>query len=243
MPKLKNDLMVPLAIVLAGVIIAGAVVLTSEQKQANNKEVKKLAAEVSDESSPNNSEASQEEKFKAVMDKIVIDKNSHIRGNPSAPITLVEYSDMQCPFCNRFHPTVKKLLETYPDKIRWVYKHFPLDSIHPQATPAAEASECIAEQKGNDGFWKFVDGVFENQSRIGPQLFEELASQIGVDMTKFKDCVSSRKYKDKVREDYREGISLGVRGTPGSFINGRSIPGAMPFEYVDSIVQQLLSGK
>lgn len=99
-------------------------------------------------------------------DKIQISDQDHIRGSVSAPVTIVEFSDLQCPFCGRFHPTLQKALQEYGDKVRWVYKHFPLDSIHAQARPAAEAAECIAEQKGDDGFWKFTDGVFKNQDRL-----------------------------------------------------------------------------
>ncbi|MEK7510134.1 MAG: thioredoxin domain-containing protein [Patescibacteria group bacterium] len=97
---------------------------------------------------------------------VTVTENDHIRGSFNAPVTLVEFSDFQCPFCARFHPTVQQALQEYGDKVRWVYKHFPLDQIHPQATPAAEASECIAEQKGNEGFWEFADAVFENQDRL-----------------------------------------------------------------------------
>lgn len=90
-------------------------------------------------------------------------EEDHIRGNPNAPITLVEFSDFECPFCRRFHPTVQQAMAEYGDQIRWVYKHFPLDQIHPQARPAAEASECIAEQKGDEGFWQFTDAIFKIQ--------------------------------------------------------------------------------
>lgn len=90
-----------------------------------------------------------------------VTEKDHVKGNPNAKVTLVEFSDFQCPFCKRFHPTVQQALSEYGDQIRLVYKHFPLDSIHPQARPAAEASECIAEQKGSEGFWQFADAVFK----------------------------------------------------------------------------------
>lgn len=96
-------------------------------------------------------------------EELSITEKDHIRGNPNARITLVEYSDLQCPFCKRFHPTVQQALEEYGGQIRWVYKHYPIDQIHPQARPAGEAAECIGEQKGNEGFWQFVDAVFALQ--------------------------------------------------------------------------------
>jgi protein-disulfide isomerase len=98
--------------------------------------------------------------------KVEVGQNDHIRGNVEAPVTLVEFSDLQCPFCARFHGTVRQALADYGPDIRWVYKHFPLEAIHPVAIPAAEASECVWEQKGDEGFWQFVDVVFENQSSL-----------------------------------------------------------------------------
>lgn len=108
-------------------------------------------------------EAELASKNSSLLEGLSITEKDHIRGNPNAQITIVEFSDFQCPFCRRFHPTVQQALAEYGDQIRWVYKHFPLDQLHPQARPAAEASECIAEQKGNDGFWQFADEVFKSQ--------------------------------------------------------------------------------
>lgn len=166
--------------------------------------------------------------------------DEHIRGDKNAKVKIVEWSDYQCPFCQKFHPTMQQVMSEYGDKVAWVFKHFPLDSLHPNARPAAEASECVAEQKGNDGFWRFTDGVYDNQTRISPALFEELAQKIGVNMTKFKDCVSARKYQQKVEADYQEGLSYGVDGTPGSFVNGVPVRGALPFESVKSIIDAQL---
>ena len=97
------------------------------------------------------------------LEGLSVTEKDHIRGNLNAQITLVEFSDFQCPFCRQFHSTVQQALSEYGDQVRWVYKHFPLDQIHPQARPAAEASECIAEQKGSEGFWQFTDAVFKFQ--------------------------------------------------------------------------------
>lgn len=99
----------------------------------------------------------------ALADGLNITEKDHIKGNANAKITLVEFSDFQCPFCRRFHPTAQQALDAYQGNVRWVYKHFPLDSIHPEARPAAEASECVAEQKGSEGFWQFADILFELQ--------------------------------------------------------------------------------
>jgi len=169
--------------------------------------------------------------------EFTIAESDHIRGNPNAKITLVEFSDFQCPFCSRFHPTAKQALQEYGDDIRWVYKHFPLDSIHPEARPSAEASECMWEQKGDDGFWKFVDAMFENQSRLGSAFYEEVALQIGVNLSQFQTCVSERKYQDKVEQDYQQGVQGGVTGTPGSFVNGTPVKGAVPYAQLKAIIE------
>lgn len=227
-----KNLAIPISIVIAGLIIAGAIVYTKSSQE------KDLSRQVTQGETKKETTKSFK---KEGMVNFEINKESHIRGNPDAPVTIVEYSDFQCPFCKRFHPTVQQALDDYPDKVRWVYKHFPLDQIHPQARPAGEASECVWEQKGNDGFWQFADGLFENQSRLGESLYKELATQIGLDMEQFNNCFSSRKYKDKVEADYQEGIKAGVRGTPGSFVNGEPVFGAVSYETLKAAVEKALA--
>ena len=161
----------------------------------------------------------------------------HVRGNPNAPITIVEFSDFECPFCQRFHPTVQQALDEYGDDVRWVYKHFPLDSIHPQARPAANAAECAGEQ---GKFWEFGDELFVNQSRLGDSYYKELARELGLNGSQFDSCVDGNKYADKVNADYQAGLAAGVQGTPASFINGRMISGAQPYSAVKAAIDSLL---
>ncbi len=172
---------------------------------------------------------------------VQIADSDHIRGSINAPVKIVEFSDYQCPFCNKFHPTMEQVVAEYGDQVAWVYKHFPLDSIHAQARPAAEAAECMAEQAGDEGFWEFTDEMLANQSRLGSSLYEQVAEEIGVNMNQFEDCVSSRKYKDRVEADYQQGLSLGVQGTPGSFINGIPVKGALPFSSIKQIIDSELN--
>ena len=136
---------------------------------------------------------------------------------------------------------MEQVVAEYGDQVAWVYKHFPLDSIHAQARPAAEAAECMAEQAGDEGFWEFTDEMLANQSRLGSSLYEQVAEEIGVNMNQFEDCVSSRKYKDRVEADYQQGLSLGVQGTPGSFINGIPVKGALPFSSIKQIIDSELN--
>lgn len=169
-----------------------------------------------------------------------ITETSHIRGEFSALVTVVEFSDFQCPFCERFHTTVLQVLEDYPSQVRWVFKHFPLDALHPQARPAAEASECAAEQ---NKFWEFADALFENQSSLSQDIYSEIATDLGLNLPQFNQCLTDRKYKNKVEADYQEGIRLGVRGTPASFINGELLVGAVPYESLVAVIESILAGQ
>lgn len=212
------------AIVLGAIIIAGAIIYSSDPTLGRG-----TAGVV-----PLDGGKS------APATEITVTDQDHIRGNVNASITIVEYSDFECPFCSRFHPTMLRALSDYPDEVRWVYRHFPLRNIHPQAQPAAEASECVAEQKGEEGFWNFVDAMFENQERLGGEYYREVAGEIGVNLAQFDSCVSSSKYANRVNSDYEEGIKLGVTGTPGSFVNGVPVTGAIPYEQLKSIIEAQL---
>lgn len=168
---------------------------------------------------------------------IKVASSDHVRGKKNAPITIVEFSDFQCPFCQRFHTTMKQVMANYPDKVRWVYKHFPLESIHPLGRKAAQASECASEQ---GKFWEYADKVYENQATMSDQAFADWAEDLGLDSDKFSSCLSSAKYNSRVSADLSQGQAAGVRGTPGSFINGQSIPGAVPYEQVEAMIENLL---
>lgn len=169
---------------------------------------------------------------------VKVAKTDHIRGNKNAPITIVEFSDIQCPFCSRYHDTMTEVMKNYPDKVRWVFKHFPLDSIHPYARKAAEATECAGEQ---NKFWEYTDNLYANQDKLNNEYLSTAAATVGLDVKKFDSCLSSGKMADKVNEDFKYGQTLGVRGTPGSFINGKSIPGAVPFSTVDGMIKAELN--
>lgn len=174
----------------------------------------------------------------------------HIRGNKDAKVTIIEYSDFECPYCKQFHPELTRILDEYKDQVALVYRHFPL-SFHQNAQKEAEASECIAEQGGSEAFWKFADLVFERTTsnglgfdlaKLGP-----LAKEIGLDESKFQTCLDSDKYKDYVTNQETEGGNAGVNGTPGSFIvnkNGQvwSVPGAVPYEMLKTSVEEALKG-
>jgi protein-disulfide isomerase len=166
-----------------------------------------------------------------------ITSKDHVRGDFNAQITLVEFSDFECPFCARHYPTLKKILEDYKGKVRLVYKHFPL-SFHPNAQKAAEASECAVEQ---GKFWEYHDKIFENQaSGLSLEKFKQWAKELGLDTSKFNDCLDSGKYAQKVQADYQEGLQKGVNGTPTTFVNGQPLSGALPYESFKQIIDSIL---
>lgn len=169
-------------------------------------------------------------------------ESDHLRGDQKAPISVIEYSDFQCPFCQKQHVTMKELLKEYGDKVNWVYRHYPLPSHEPNATAFAIASECAAEIGGNEKFWEFSDALFASQQ---PDV-NQIAKNLNLDETKFQDCVKSEKYKEKITTDYQEGAKAGADGTPGNFIvNNKTgkyevLIGAYPLDDFKKAIDRLL---
>jgi len=173
-----------------------------------------------------------------------VNDQDHLRGDKNAKVTILEYSDFQCPFCSRFHPTLLQVMNDYKGKVNWVYRHFPLSSIHPDAQKAAEASECASEQ---GKFWEMADKMFEKQALgVDVAKLAGYAQEVGVkDIKKFNDCLSSGKYAALVAADLASGEAAGVTGTPGSIVlgpNGQQelIPGALPYESVKQVLDSML---
>jgi protein-disulfide isomerase len=161
-----------------------------------------------------------------------------MRGTPNAPVTVVEFSDFECPFCKQAHPTLKQLLERYPGKVRLAYRDFPLDSIHPQARRAAEAARCAHDQ---GKFWEYHDVLFTQSPRLGTDDLRRYAEQVGLDVTKFDGCVAAGVHKAGVQRDLDEGNRLGITGTPAFFINGRPLTGTQPIEAFTRLIEQELA--
>lgn len=167
-------------------------------------------------------------------------EGANILGKADAPITIVEYSDFQCPFCSRaYSDAVTGIKNNYVEsgKVKIVYKHFPL-SFHPEAEPAALASECAAEQ---GKFWEFHDKIFENQAEISTASYKKWATELGLDAAKFNTCVDSKKYLSKVRADFVEGQQVGIQGTPGFFVEGELVSGAQPYTVFQQKIDALLA--
>jgi len=184
--------------------------------------------------------------FQAVMQKIKLD-GAPSRGPADAKVTVVEFSDFECPFCARAWEIFEK--EVYPqygDKVRFVFKQMPLTQIHPFSEDAAVASMC-ALQQGNDQFWKLYNGLFAAQNEITkenlPAKVEEIATAAGLDVPKLKDCLASRKSIDAVRADQQEAAAVGVNSTPTFFVNGRRVQGAQDANAFKQALDQALGAK
>lgn len=159
-------------------------------------------------------------------------------GPASAPVTLVEFSDFQCPFCQRVEPTLKRLRETYGDKLRIVWKDFPLTQIHPQAFKASEAGHCAGEQ---GKYWEYHDRLFANQQALQLDDLKKHAADLGLDAAKFAACLDSSRYGERVRDGVSAGSLLGVNSTPTVFVNGRRLSGAQPYEVFVSVIDEELA--
>jgi len=169
----------------------------------------------------------------------VTDAASPSRGPADAPVTLVEFSDFQCPYCSRVEPSIDETLKTYPDQVRLVYRQFPL-SIHPFAEKAAEASLCAADQ---DKFWEMHDAMFANQQALGVDQLKAKAAELGMNADAFNKCLDSGEKAAKIHEDMAAGEAAGVNGTPALFVNGRFLNGAVPFSEIQKLVDEELSRK
>ena len=197
----NKGLYIPAAILLAGFLIAAAIYFT-EKRNAPVTEVQQPVKEVG-------------LPFKPVS------ADDHILGNPNAPVTILEYSDTECPFCKSFDVTMKSIMNTYgkDGKVAWAYRHFPLDSLHPKTRKEAEATECANELGGNKSFWDMLDKIYTNtpsNNGLDANLLPIFAKAVGLDQTKFNTCLASGKYAAKVEADFQDGVKAGAQGTPYS---------------------------
>ncbi len=177
------------------------------------------------------------------------DKDHYYGDKDKAELTIIEYSDLECPFCQRFHPTVTQVVDEYKGKVNWVYRHFPL-SFHANAKKEAEASECAAKLGGDKKFYEYIDAIFE-RSTVGGTGFAldklvPLAKELGLDEKKFKSCLDSGEMASRVDDDFKEGQRLGVDGTPGSILLRKDgatalVPGAVGPDELKAEIERLLA--
>jgi protein-disulfide isomerase len=163
-----------------------------------------------------------------------VDDRDHIQGNPRAALTLVEYGDYECPHCGRAYPIVKRVQERLGKKLRFVFRNFPLNEIHPHALHAAEAAESVAQHGGTEAFWAMHDLIFEHQRDLSDAALGRLAAQAGVDAELVRRELEEDRYEPRVRGDFMSGVKSGVNGTPTFFINGIRHDG--PWEEVSLVM-------
>lgn len=238
---LAQTLSVPLAIVIAGALIAGA--LLFGLKDEPQKQVVQNQPNVP---APVDTGAK-------LASLTPVSSDDHIRGNPDAAVKIVEYSDTECPFCKRFHTTLQQVMDEYGDsgKVAWVYRHFPLDQLHSKARKEAEATECAAELGGNDGFWKYLDRLMEvTPANNGLDLAElpKIATFVGLNEAKFNECLNSGKYASKIEAHVQNAVATGGSGTPWSIVVGPNdkkypLSGAQPYQAVKQLIELALQEK
>jgi protein-disulfide isomerase len=237
-PLFNNNLMVLLLIGIS--FFAGYLyfkVQTLEKNGANA-----VAAQPGDANQPPPQPTQNLEAMPKVTDK------DHIRGSKDADVVLVEYSDLECPFCKNFHGTMQQVMKEYGDTVAWVYRNYPL-GFHQNAQKEAEAAECAAQLGGNDAFWKYTDTIFERTTSNGTgfalDALVPLAEELGLNGSQFKECLDSGKYAQHVKDDMAGGTKTGISGTPGTVIvakNGKKdfVGGAYPFDAVKAQIDALL---
>lgn len=260
MENSKKNVGLILAIVFASAVISGSLVffamqymgnpgdmsanvLDEQLEEAIDKYVQKKQKEAEEEQAAAMAEEAKQAS-EAAKNVNPVSEGEAVYGNPEAKITLVEYSDFQCPYCKKFHETAKGLVDSYDGKVNWVYRHYPLAFHEPAATLQAMASECVNELGGSDKFWEFADLLYEN----GPADEDSLKTAVeglGLSGPDFQTCLESEKYKDKIDSDMQNGIDSGVKGTPGTIVlnneTGETVllSGAQPASSFESVIDEM----
>ena len=166
---------------------------------------------------------------------IAVGKEDHVQGPVTAPLTLVEYGDYECPYCGAAYPMVKAIAKRFGSKLRVVFRNMPLNEMHPNAELAAEAAEAAAAQ---GKFWEMHDALYEHQSELGPELVRTLARRLHLDEARLEDDLTSRRFRDHVRRDFMGGVRSGGAGTPTFFINGERYDGVLDEESLAAALQR-----
>lgn len=180
----------------------------------------------------------------AAEPNVSLSDDDWVRGAKDAGISIVEYSDFDCPFCQRHHETMNQIMKEYDGKVNWIYRHFPLTSLHPNASKKANAAECAGAIGGQDAFWKYSDEIFARDEGGTTSELVDIAAQIGVNRSKFETCLNKEEYSSVVNGDAQDAVTQGGNGTPYNVIvaGDQQIPvnGAVPFEQFKSILDSLL---
>ncbi len=230
----QQSLAIPIAIIVAAILISGAFFFAgrggTQAPVANN---------------PTNSGDSTAENV------VPVSADDHILGNPDADVIVIEYSDIECPFCKQFHVTMQQIMNEFGNdgSVAWVYRHFPITQLHQNAPRLAEASECVAELSGNTAFWAFIDEVFAvapvNTFFPMDQL-TATAEKVGVDAGAFNQCLDSGRHQETVQKEFSDAVSSGGQGTPHNIVVTKQgqvipLPGSQPYGTVKNVIETLLN--
>lgn len=236
---------IPVAIIIIGLLVAGAIFFSNNN--SSNQQTEPVENNTGQPVSPSSSGSRSINNIQPVSSK------DHIFGDPDALVKLIEFSDTECPFCKRFHPTMQRLMAEYgaTNQLAWVYRHFPLDQIHSKARQEAQATECANELGGNNKFWDYLDKLFKitpSNDRLDLALLPQIAEEIGLNRSKFESCLNSNKYAQHIEDDYQDALASGGTGTPYSIViapNGKKFPinGAQPYSAVKSVIELALKEK
>ncbi len=243
---IQNNLAIPFAIVIAAALIAGAIYMNGQKAIAPSVTVQGTDTDTPAQKTPE-------------IEVAPITASDHIKGNPNAPIVIVEYSDFDCPFCKMFHETMNKVMDKFgtDGKVAWVYRQFPIKQLHPNSSKVSEASECVAELGGNDAFWKFTDSAYASRKNvtlanggqtIGPvdiASLPDLAVAAGVDRAQFETCLNEGRYTEAMKAAVTAASKTGAQGTPYSIVmigdQKGVINGAQPYDVVEGIIESLIT--
>ncbi|MEK7193551.1 MAG: thioredoxin domain-containing protein [Patescibacteria group bacterium] len=239
----ERDYLLPASILVAALLISGSIIYLVGAKTGNQGGT----ANLKDNTEVQN--ATGISKVKPVT------SDDHILGNPNAPVKIIEFSDLECPFCKTFHATMHQIVTAYDGKVAWIYRNFPIDSLHPKAREEALAAECANELGGNTKFWAYIDKVFEvtpSNNGLDLGLLPKIAEDLGLNQAKFKACLSEQKHMGRIDADIKDVMNTlepGERGlgTPRSIVigpNGKTvlISGAQPLSEVRLVIDGVLSG-
>ena len=224
--------MVPFSIIIAGALIAGAIYMSGRPATPSVASAGNTAATAD-----------------SVGTVAPVTAGEHILGDPkTAKLTIIEYSDLECPFCKVFHNSLHQIMDKYQGQVAWVFRNFPIAQLHSKAPKEAEAAECAADIGGNDAYWKYIDEVFAktgSNNSLDPAQLPIIAQDIGLDVTRFNSCLNSGKFTNKVAADVAAAEKTGARGTPYSVIvsqDGKKTPinGAQPLASVEATIDGLL---
>ncbi len=233
----EKNLSLPIAIVIAGLIIAGTIYYTNNDNKKND----------------DNQAAVASDQVKQPSGPKEVTSSDHLLGDPQAPLTFIIFTDLECPWCKKFNQIVTQMMEDYgkQGKVKLVFRQFPLDSLHKKSRKEAEATECAADLGGNEKFWQYVNKIFEitpSNDGLDSAELPKIASEIGLDQNKFNDCLNSGKFSQKVQADYNDAIASGANGTPFSIAidsKGEKFPlnGYLSYEQLKVFLDQILNKK